>query len=113
MLEKTRESLDSKEIKAVNPNGNQLCIYIGRTDDEAEAPILWPHGQRADSLGKILMLGQIEGKMRRGRQRIRWLDSVINSVDMNLSNLWEIVEDRGAWHAAVRGFAKCQTGPSD
>ena len=55
------------------------------------------------------MLDKIEGKRRRGRQRIRWLDSVIDSVDMNLSNLWEIVEDRGAWHAAVHGFAKCQT----
>ena len=69
--------------------------------------------QRADSLEKTLMLGKIEGKRRRGQQRIRWLDSIIDLVDMNLSDLWEIVEDRGPWHAAVHGVAICQTGPSD
>ena len=68
---------------------------------------------RADSLEKTLMLGKIEGKRRRGWQRNRWLDSITDSVDMNLSKLWEIVEDRGAWYAAVHRVAKNQTQFSD
>ena len=65
--------------------------------------------QRANSLGKTLMLGKIEGKRRRGQQRMRWLDSITNSMDMNLSKLLEIVEDRGVWHAPVHGVTKNQT----
>ena len=86
VLEKTLEnSLDCKEIKPENPKINQPLILIGRTD--AETPILWHLMQRADSLEKTLMLGKNEGKRRRGHQRMRWLDSVTDSMDMNLSKL--------------------------
>ena len=82
-------------LKEVNPDS------IGRTDAEAEALILWPPDGRTNTLEKTLLLGKIEGKRKRDWQRIRWLDSITDSMDMNLSKLWKIGENRGAWHSAV------------
>ena len=85
MLEKTLESpLDGKEIQPVHPKGDQSWVFIGKTDVEAETPILGHLMRRADSLEKTLMLGKIEGKRRRGRQRMRWLDGITDSMHMGL-----------------------------
>ena len=89
-------------------------MFIGRTDVEAEVPILWPPlMQRADSFEKTLMLGKIGGGRRRGRQRIRWLDGVTDSMDMGLGGLRVLVMDREAWRAVIHGLAKSWTRLSD
>ena len=110
VLEKTLESpLDYKEIKPVNPKGNQSWIFIRRTDAEVETPILCHLMWRTDSLEKTLMLGKIEDGRRRGWQRMRWLDSIINSTNMSLSKLWEIVKDREAWCPSPWGCKEWDT----
>ena len=101
VLEETLESPLDCKIKPVSPKENQSWIFIGRT--EAEVPILWPCDVKSWLIGTDPDAGK---DWRQMQQRMRWLDSITYSIDMNLSKLWEIVEDRGAWHAAVHVVAK-------
>ena len=114
MLEKTPESpLESKEIKSVNLKRNQPWILIGRTNAEAEAPVFWSPDANSWLVSKVPDAGQIEGRKKRGNQRIRWLDVMTNAMDMNLGKLWEMVTDREGWQAAIHRVAKSQTWLGD